>query len=1184
MYYSNGVYTVLLLFFINNCFSQTHYTNVEWVDKTPEMGSSYYRSSSIVDNGYLYVTTNSLNSTGSHTDIFTIKYDENGDTLWSKTYNGNADGDDYGIDLTEFGDYIYVTGTAEDTASDYDFIVLVYHKSNGNLEWSYKWDGQESGIDIPADIIVDDNENTYICGGTEDSFGYSDFGIIRLDPGGNLDWDRYYDDNELYDAASELEFLENGDLCVTGGSNYSSGVWNIVVLELDPNDGSSVAESQSTSSNVAFVEVTAMTSDSSNNIYVTGYTDNTGRDVHTVKFDSTLSEEWVVDYDGGNEDEGRDIAVDTDGNVYVVGHTQISSSEYNFLTLKYNSSGTLIWDEEYGNVEDSEQARGEAIELDNDEDLFVTGTVIQGNRESIDLLKYNSSGEIKLHKSIYSDSTDYNAFDMNIDGQTIYITGLAKTIGAENLSVAKLSVFENDVTVVEDTAGYQSRIDGELVIRFNPNYLDSSNVDNIGMIHGELSDFLKTSALDSLDALTGEDMSRYKVIKVHPNLTTNDTIAIGHLGDTVQLPPMFSTFIVLIDESLNDTSFLEKIKDAVPYVNAASFNGYFKLAATANDTEYINGNSAGLTSATAYPDANINIELAWDYATGTDKVVVGVFDSGIHNSHGDISNGSFSSSSVSSGYDYVNNYSITTVANPDDYGHGSAVAGIIAAWRNNNSGMAGVAGGDSLGGVTVHDMKLFMADTSSTCNLTGTIFASAAQMQQAIEEGGLANGDIEVPQRIMNHSWEGNYSDPFIREALILVYDLDVVTVFASGNGSFSLAPCTDYGSYPSMWKDNFIMRVGANDTTGARAEFSKCGRNLDFIAPGTIELYETLDNSGNLNTDTLDHPNPACNGGALNGTSFAAPHVTGVAALMLSYANEKNFELSHEDCEELMQMYATDIIDSNNVAGYDDETGWGRINAGAIFDSIQYPDFRIEHLNFTINTSNAIAEDTITACMEQNLFGLTGVADVVRWKVESSNTHTLPYGYNLITGWARGSASDIYGEMTGSTATSNACFPYTCGNCNYFPDVPAPLLDSASLSPTNATMTGYIYEFVDSSMSTVGWYPYDTSSTAKFAYTLYLDQSDVGIAENGKSDFDIYPNPANSSVTIQFNSDYNSNSSIHLYSLTGELVKTIAENKEINSSIPVTFSINDLSDGLYFVVVRSSNDQFIRKLVVNRK
>src|SRR5687767_6014479 len=99
------------------------YANREWVQDSPVTGTGIYHTSTIVIAGKLYVTGNILNG-GGNTDIYTMKLDSNGDTLWSATYAGSAGGDDYGIELKSSSDgYIYVIGAAKNNSTGYDYCV-----------------------------------------------------------------------------------------------------------------------------------------------------------------------------------------------------------------------------------------------------------------------------------------------------------------------------------------------------------------------------------------------------------------------------------------------------------------------------------------------------------------------------------------------------------------------------------------------------------------------------------------------------------------------------------------------------------------------------------------------------------------------------------------------------------------------------------------------------------------------------------------------------------------------------------------------------------------------------------------------------------------------------------------------------------------------------------------------------
>src|SRR5690606_7505732 len=113
--------TGLLLGIILSCNAnaQVNYTNLDWLEETPGIGNTYFHTASIVISGYLFVTTNVVD--GTDTEILTLKFDTNGDTLWAKTFGGNANGNDYGIDLRrDSNNDIIVIGAVETTAGGYD--------------------------------------------------------------------------------------------------------------------------------------------------------------------------------------------------------------------------------------------------------------------------------------------------------------------------------------------------------------------------------------------------------------------------------------------------------------------------------------------------------------------------------------------------------------------------------------------------------------------------------------------------------------------------------------------------------------------------------------------------------------------------------------------------------------------------------------------------------------------------------------------------------------------------------------------------------------------------------------------------------------------------------------------------------------------------------------------------------
>ena len=133
--------------------------------------------------------------------------------------------------------------------------------------------------------------------------------------------------------------------------------------------------------------------------------------------------------------------------------------------------------------------------------------------------------------------------------------------------------------------------------------------------------------------------------------------------------------------------------------------------------------------------------------------------------------------------------------------------------------------------------------------------------------------------------------------------------------------------------------------------------------------------------------------------------------------------------------------------------------------------------------------------------------------------------------------------------------------------------------------MTGYIYEILDNSGKSLGWWPYDTTKSATFAYTLYLSDPTVGIekAENPSSTFTLFPNPSSGSVTMKFRDTYSGQVDIILTDLMGRLVKVISQGQSITTDYALNFKVSDLAQGIYLVTLQNEGLRLTRKLLVSR-
>jgi hypothetical protein len=302
-----------------------------------------------------------------------------------------------------------------------------------------------------------------------------------------------------------------------------------------------------------------------------------------------------------------------------------------------------------------------------------------------------------------------------------------------------------------------------------------------------------------------------------------------------------------------------------PAIQYAEPDGIARAAFVSNDPLIASGQAWHLDRIQAFG--------AWDFTTGA-STVVAVLDTGVQATHQDLRG------KILPGYDFVNQDSDAS----DDFGHGTAVAGVIVAAANNLSGSAGVAHGASVLPVKVADSDGFAA------------YSDIAQgIRYAAEDGA----------RIINISIAGNMVSAALQEAIDDARDRGVIIVAASGNNGSAIP------LYPASCAG--VISVGATTDTDTLASFSNHGATLQVTAPG----------DGIWTTQT-DPYRPYA---AWRGTSFASPVVAGVAALALSLRPE----MTGAQAGELLRQSTDDL----GAPGWDPQFGWGRISAGRMIGEI---------------------------------------------------------------------------------------------------------------------------------------------------------------------------------------------------------------------------------------------------------
>ena len=318
------------------------------------------------------------------------------------------------------------------------------------------------------------------------------------------------------------------------------------------------------------------------------------------------------------------------------------------------------------------------------------------------------------------------------------------------------------------------------------------------------------------------------------------------------------------------------------------------------------------------PDSDIDLPEAWDIEKGHPDVVVAVIDEGIQFNHPDLQANMWKNTAEIPGngidddgngyiddiygFDFYNN---SGAISPGD--HGSHVAGTIAAVTNNyNTGVAGIAGGSGSGnGVKLMSCLVF----------TGSIQGYAGGWEVAPIYA--ADNGAAISQNSWIYGTEQHYEQAV----------LDAIDYFnANGGGNvmdggitiFSVGNSNSSGQwYPAYYSG--VLSVAATNHNDRKAAYSNYDTWVDISAPGG-ELIDLIVSQGVL----------SCKKDSgykfMEGTSMACPHVSGVAALVLSYAHRNNINITPSQLKDIL-LDTADELDNLNTS-YSGKLGSGRVNA----------------------------------------------------------------------------------------------------------------------------------------------------------------------------------------------------------------------------------------------------------------
>lgn len=804
-----------------------------------------------------------------------------------------------------------------------------------------------------------------------------------------------------------------------------------------------------------------------------------------------------------------------------------------------------------------------------------------------------------------SQSSDVKPTRIHVtDDKSVFVTAL-KTGTTNQYETVKYAEFkvENNFIVNED--GEPILKANEMIVRFKQSALNVDAIDNLigtrQLEFGKLQEFLTPGAMADFD-LAFRNLCRYsnetydnpcgvQAVKIFKNLKSSYTTTVNRLGETISIPDFWTTLLLLFPEEMDLQEVNNVLNSLTDHIAYAEYNWAITHQTGANDSRYnsFQENLHPILPQFFSDTAHINIEEAWDVMPLAGKTFIkcGVIDEGIDFRHEDFGYDGIntSSSKVIKGWDFVNNQNLMTLNQPD-FGHGTPCAGIIGALRNNIIGIAGIAGGDNSSDIGNKGVSLYALRVLDGFYGFGYSNSAISNVYDAIVTSAIDDPSLEYAfgLHLSSNSWGvtpfsffgwSDSSIQLLREATHFSNRAQVTFVASRGNGG------TDGLAYPATMDDDWILSVGGSGLNGRYKGYPKgiddfissYGRGMDVIAPSIKALVQSTKNGGGYQS--------------FNKTSSASPHVSGVVGLLMSYLNEpfpdyKN--LAPEDCERIIELSATDIkfpedeTDYEYLIGYDDYSGWGRLNAGRAMKLVEKPWNTVYHFG-TNSLSTHTKSHTLVASNQTVHLKETYQNDAADWfssgtykvnvyRVDATVNHTLEPNDTIVAYWARPSSSTVLEARLNDSL------------------LPRERVQITSCNLSACTMNGYIYEVFDLAGNPLGWWPFDTTASfSTFEYTIlarnqFAPTTSLTTINGIDKKINLYPNPSHDAHTLYVNTVGTENMLVQLYDLQGKLISTLFDGAVQQNEWQTNSTLQALSPSMYYYKILLDEEQFFIRFI----
>ncbi len=375
-------------------------------------------------------------------DVYLIRTAGNGDTLWTKTYGGTADDGAWSVQQTNDGGYIITGATNSFGAGGID-VYLIKTNANGDTLWTKTYGG--TGVD-GGFSVQQTSDSGYIIAGVTNSFGVDTFDIylIKTNANGDTLWTKTCGGTDDDWGWSVQETTDGGYIVAGHTYSFGAGSYDVYVIKTDAN-GDTLWTKTYGGTNWDVSRSVQLTTDGG--YIIAGWTNSFGPgdfDVYLIKTDANGDSIWTRTYGGTADDGAWSVQQTNDGGYIITGATNsFGAGADDVYLIKTNTNGDTLWTKVVGR-EDNDEI-GYSAQQTTDNGYIIAGSTYLSGAGGYDVYLIRTEPDIGIEEETSKKVSDFKIPGL-VYGNFLRLVGINKHIDIKIFDILGREVLKREVT------------------------------------------------------------------------------------------------------------------------------------------------------------------------------------------------------------------------------------------------------------------------------------------------------------------------------------------------------------------------------------------------------------------------------------------------------------------------------------------------------------------------------------------------------------------------------------------------------------------------------------------------------------------------------------------------------------------------------------------------------------------